>query len=621
MRTVGILLLVLGAWTSSAKAQLGVGDLDPNTLVQGVRFLGSQMWRKIRPKDPIPLEAEAPAPGADPELEELARSLEDLALRVVRDPKQAESPALKVQSLEPGLKVVARIPADILAQVSEPDLRLRMVVRGAPDSEALELPARALERGEDFLVLDFPSQSFQDHLETLGEGYTVFRTTESKDSLVYRQAFKSGKGALPKREVSFMTDSQVMRRLGEAPDTSPGNRSHLSGEEWVEHAGVLSVVVSLLSGNERIAQGHVLLPGRAEWMVFSGHYPYDSGGRLEGSQIRPETIPGASWKDHLEVLLFASCYAVSVQGYEDAEDLTFGKGLSGSAWWEKFRGTLLGYHGSAPSSGVDVNIARWFMAEVARRGLDPETEEGSVQMAKLWMDVNLNRAGASNASAIDKGGRYYYLRQSERTLRGVPVRGSYRWAEAEPEHWQGQNQRLAQMQEAMAPVSRALILELYREYGWNAPSFEVLYQSPKVQEALAKLGPEIPQEAAREILAKRLEYHDHIVFDVPFVSNYRKGIQWLMDRAGDPSAVTVDQVLAHFTPKRPRTQARQLPRAEVETLLAEMQAAQGARTPPAEVAPSPSPSPSPSSGSEPQNPPSPARGSWLDAVGGWFRRR
>jgi hypothetical protein len=393
-------------------------------------------------------------------------------------------------------------------------------------------------------------------------GYAIFRTTESRDALVARDALRRARStSLPRREVMFFD--------GTREGAPPGGFA--SGTEVFEAGGVASLPVTVYEpGGTPVARGAVASEGRAALMYFSGHYPYTSGGQVAGSPIDPWAVKGDGWRDHLETLVLAGCYAVDINAPGAGNDVVnHGRGVHGALWWKKFEGTLLGYRGMAPSNPGDSEVARRFFARVERLRPNPRDRESySRTLAEAWMEVNVHQLGLSSATAIDAAGRYYYVRAKDVHLDGVPVRGSYRWTIADRAIWEPQNESLQQEFSLDRQVFAGVRKVLWGRYGGRPPSIAAVHRDPTYRQAVQAAGLDPDSRAMREKLQAFLDYEAHIFYDVPRPDYYQQAIIWLADRQGDGlTPPSLDAVEAHFTPPGRRPGAQRPPRRDLETML------------------------------------------------------
>lgn len=470
------------------------------------------------------------------------------------------------------------VPGTASAPLTRERSRSEYRVEPGPDGQVLirrfgsgSAPAYLLVAGEDGRAQRATRHETADGLvyvargptvATQERGYAVFRTTESRDALVARDALRGGRsGSLPRREVMFFDGTEEGAPLG----------GLASGTEVFEAGGVAAAPVTVYEpGGSPVARGQVAAPGRASLMYFSGHYPYTSGGQIAGSPIDPWAVKGEGWRDHLETLILAGCYAVDINAPGAGNDVVnHGRGVHGARWWSKFEGTLLGYRGMAPSNPGDSEVARRFFARVESQRPDPQDREAySRALAEAWMEVNVHQLGLSSATAIDSAGRYYYVRANDVHLDGVPVRGSYRWTIADRATWEPQN---AELQEEFAldrQVFAGVREVLWGRYGGRPPPAEAVHRDPTYRQAVQAAGLDPDSPAMREKLQAFLDYEAHIFYDVPRPDYYQQAMVWLADRQGEGlTPPSLDAVEAHFTPPGRRSGAQRPPRRDLETML------------------------------------------------------
>lgn len=414
-----------------------------------------------------------------------------------------------------------------------------------------------------------------------GRSYAAFRTTESQDAATFRSEVRrvGGGGGIPRTEISFHDQ--------EGDGSVPEGQGAVNGAELFEAGGVELVPLSAYTPRGvPVARSVLAVAGEADWIYYSGHYPYTSGALVNGEDIDPFRIEGERWREHLELLLFASCYAVDVNA-PGAETISHGRGVHGSLWWRKFQGTLLGYRALAPSHPGDSEVIRRFLRRVARSDVDPGDRQGySRMLAEAWMHVNMHELNLAGAAAIDSEGRYYYLRSKEVNLRGVPVRGSYRWAIADRSIWEPQNEELQQeyrMEQAVFAPIRSIQWE---DFGGRPPRLEQVLRSREFQDQVRSQGLDPRDPTLVEKVQAFLDYETHIFYDVPRPDYYQKAIRWLADRNDSRRRIQVDDVYRHFTATTRRSKAELAPRNVVERLLfqeyawrAAVEAAQRGRNP------------------------------------------
>ncbi len=387
----------------------------------------------------------------------------------------------------------------------------------------------------------------------------IFQTTSSPDAETFRQTLASppaaGRRSLPGRVVSQIREIPHEPRRGEPIDRTahPTRRSHphLAGRDLFEAAGVReeSLVVRSPSGAE-LARGVLPQAGRAAWVYFSGHYPAYSGAQLHGDDLFPTGIRGAAWRDHLEVLVLASCYAVGV-GAAGAHDAEPAHGWQGAAWWEKFEGTVLGYRGLGPTGTVAGEIARRFLRKVAELDPDPADRAGhSRVVARAWMWANTVGLAASDAAALDASGTYYYkLGGNSRAATDPRLAGARRhpsgWFEAPREAWRDGASRNRVAWNEFDALFRPLAEAWNQEQG-GRPFTEAQARAHRAWKA-GTLRLEVAEDDPTLVVRLRslVVYEHHIFYDIHDPTRMMAAIAWLKEQRGrDPS---VAEVRSFFT--------------------------------------------------------------------------
>lgn len=535
--TVGLLTV------SGARAELGQGNGSTLFQPEGVATLDTSA-RRVDVTPTTSYGTSAPAPGA-------AVGLGQVQVLVM------DSSGRPVTVVDGNAQVYILARARVQSQNVPQALTFEIRTRAGSQQVAGRLDNRYLYRGEALYVARANLRA-----SSRTPGVSIFRTTSSRDALTFREGIQ-GMNSL--REISFVED---MSQVGSAV-TEPRMAQFyagMSGKQVFESGGVDPTLVIARDGSGQVlGVGRVAAPGYAQGMYFSGHYPYTSGGFLNGEQITPDTIEGRSWGQHLKTLVFATCYAVDINAPGE-EIVRHGRGVHGAKWWKKFQGTLLGYRALAPSNPTDSEVARRFLRRLRSQGVSFVAQGAeSRKVAEAWMHVNMHELGATGAAAVDAQGRYYYLRSREVNLRGVPVRGSYRWAVADRNIWEPQNDRMQQEYAFERSVFSPIETIQWEEFGGRPPTLSQVLSNPRYQQAAAQMGrsPQDPQLVAkvREFLA----YEEHIFYDVPRPDYTQRAVYWMVQRS-QGRFVRTEDVIRHFTPAGSRPGAQMFPRNVIEEM-------------------------------------------------------
>ncbi len=409
----------------------------------------------------------------------------------------------------------------------------------APSDTVVLAVGRGLERGvlrildpadgSERLVQEFTGQETRFPVSGLlraspGRGYSVFATTDNGDAPAFHEAMKSagGRGELPSLPMDIVLEPEHHNH-----DPDGWSRRFFHG------AGVPFDVV--VEGDTGRFTGSLRVLATPAWIYFSGHYPSGSGGDLGGATIRPD-VEGAPdvWEGRLEVLIFASCYAVDLWTEPGQEGLELDAGIDGRLWWERFHGTLLGYRGSAPSTGADAVARRFVKLASAIRSHPGSDREGySEALARAWMKAN-GEISATWATAIDARGTYYRFDGSR--LRTIPR-----------SQWQAANDAALVYQQDLAPGMQALKWELARLTGVRpasrsqlegAEAYRDLMANPRV---LALVG---SREALEARILEWWRYDLHVFYE----TDIRLMMLVMRMKAALKRKPTVAEVMAEWTP-------------------------------------------------------------------------
>jgi hypothetical protein len=380
-----------------------------------------------------------------------------------------------------------------------------------------------------------------------GRGYTVVATTGNGDADIFEQSLKAlgGRGGLPTHRV-FASSPQAPGSAGLEP--SPAE----CGVGGALAAGG-ATAVPWESSDDLGARGVVHFRQAASWIYYSGHYQFLSGGTAGGTKIHPSTFE-TDWEG-VDVVLFAACHAVDIRWKDtdpDADPDSLlpsteaatvpGAGVDGRAWWERFRGTLLGYRQSAPSAAAP-GITRNFLRAAARLGdPDADPEAYSVALAKAWMDVN-HRAQATYATAVDRRGDYHRIYKGRRQVIPYDV-------------WRRGNDAIAFRAGALNDFAAGLADELMEGDEYRRPPTEAAMLASRTyagfeSTALEFFRADAPDEAAARAalqgaLREWLAYRRHVFYETDLRIRPRT---WARQFARANGRVpTAAEILAYYTP-------------------------------------------------------------------------
>lgn len=548
-KTLSIAPLVGALLASAASAQLGQTDVPEGTPV-AVSAASAPT---------TPLAGGSSAPAGDPRAlpPGVAQRLPGL-LTVAR----VGGGATGVQPLlQPGERAVVQVLMPPASSGQPPaHLDLAVLVSNPPRMVRLPRLPQPGPRGQVRYAGVLPVPQVQDGVQ---QDHVAFRTTPSHDAETFRDLVTDAASAqaLPSQSLGFY-DELAMR------EGRPGPLAGVSGAELFEAGGARFLELRAhMPGGPLVAQGRMALAGRADWMYFSGHYPYTSGAIIGGQNVDPFRVQGQRWGEHLEVLIMAACYAVDVNGPGDSL-VNHGRGIHGALWWKKFEGTLLGYRAMAPSNPTDSRIVRTFLERVRAAGGNPRDKVAySRLLATTWMDVNTSM-GQTGAAAFDAAGRHYLVPTDDVNLPGVTRVTGKTYATVERQHWESAHQQqyaeFQRDQQLFQPV-RAI---MWNEFGGRPPSAELVLGHPVFRQAAQASGLDPSDARIRQKVAAFLDYEAHIFYDVPRPDYYRFATKWLFDRAGRQGQVPTAQDLArHFTPDGSRPGAQMAPPQVLEELV------------------------------------------------------
>lgn len=328
--------------------------------------------------------------------------------------------------------------------------------------------------------------------ETRNTTYAIYRTTENDDTLTFQKGLKEQAGPpyrLPRDELAFIDNSGTVSLELDANGYPVCSGLQGAGAcETFEAGAVAAVPFSVLgAGGAPLATSKLLVERVPDWIYFSGHYPRGSGGHLVDASIYPEAVSGISWKGALEVLLFASCYAVEINTPR-ASGFYSGAGIDGARWWQKFEGTLLGYRHLAPSSAASA-VTRKFLGRVGRSPVSAAEDPAgwSRMVAEAWMNGNtMDGVSATNAAAVDSEGRYYFVDDAKVSLDGVQYRTGVVWETVERSAWEPQFRQVVGEYARDKVISSSY--ELTNPPGAAPPTYQEVLASPRYLELMGRYG-------------------------------------------------------------------------------------------------------------------------------------
>jgi hypothetical protein len=220
------------------------------------------------------------------------------------------------------------------------------------------------------------------------------------------------------------------------------------------------------------------------------------------------------------VLIWASCYAGEVAGQPLDGERTYGRGVDGADWWEKFQGTVLGYRQSAPTRAAPA-VTREFTRNVAALQVSPKDEHRYSQaVAGAWMRANAKRE-ATFATAIDSQGNYYFMGPTAAPLPGAKVVARVRAPsgriaiKAVPRSaWSGAVDLLRGRMQEETPLVQALEEATFAHRGGKPfDSADAFLAAPMVREHLQRQGFDPNDPAVRRTLDLKIRYDAHVYYE------------------------------------------------------------------------------------------------------------
>lgn len=385
-----------------------------------------------------------------------------------------------------------------------------------------------------------------------GKTYTLLSSTANGDARSFDRALQAagGRGDLPTTRVGPADQGSIHGNL----DDDIGAAAFLGGG-----ASDLSYRVEGLAED---LSGSLFADRSADWIYYSGHYVCGSGGAF-GAQ--PNTAQ-TRWED-VEVVVFASCNAVDVAWQEDQLH-QFGAGTDGRRWWEKFRGTLLGYRTVAPSGGASA-VAQRFVSLAATSlsgGARPAEVEGvagsdrSVRIAWAWMRANL-ATSAIHASAFTDAGDFLYIEGGRIRLKARAGAGG----------WQAGSDRIALRDGVSRSLTDALRVEFGSGVNGRPPTLDQILASRSLADTLASEDgtrlatllaesgeiPEASPAALQAWLMSELRtwrgYQLHVYFETDLRPDPQEAAEAFTQQQG--RAPTLAELRAVYTPTADERQA------------------------------------------------------------------
>lgn len=437
--------------------------------------------------------------------------------------------------------------ATLIIPAGESAARSVEVVMTAPGGRRARFEASRVDkhfelrfRAVDALVGEIPGE----------EGYSLFKTSGSEDVLVFDRELRrgAGRGGAPRFGWSVIDETAV--NLGTATGIDRF-WNYFDGRELLDAGG--AHLVRFVARGEGLGpvEGALAIAARSRWMVFSGHYRATNQGFLFGKQVNPETIEGSRWKKHLEVLIFAACYAVEIGGQPLDGKRLVGRGLDGALWWRKMdRGTLLGYRKSAPTRAAS-RLNRIFLEKV--RGIRiPRTDRVRYSRAivRAWMLANFEIDNAW-ATAVDAEGNYHFstnLPIEERLGCGRRA-GRHGWTVATRECWEGKVGALIERTRMERKIFGPLKRWANFEKGGHPPTLEEALAADPVVKAAARHGIDLDAGRTKQAIRTWIDYEEHSFYEADSFEHLRVAVGYLVRTEGW-DAVTVDRLRSFMLPPR-----------------------------------------------------------------------
>ncbi|PCJ15994.1 MAG: hypothetical protein COB02_17340 [Candidatus Cloacimonadota bacterium] len=397
-------------------------------------------------------------------------------------------------------------------------------------------------------------------VNTFNNSYMVFRTTNSKDTIAFDKFLQKQKkpSKLPSyRSIFLDEEARTTRKEASKPPKSKYTEKedyYFSTREIFEAGGLLRYQLEIITNNQTFTQ-RLVISDPSDWVYYSGHYPYNMGGLVGNEFISPDTVDLKEWKDKVEVLIFAACYAVDIN---DPNNIMGGskKGINGSGWWNKFGGTLLGYGGSAPSSLVDVAVIKEFLSKMKKSKVDPKDKIlYSQELTKQWMKVNTVNYSAYAAAAVDVNGTYYYVPKKNAKVKGRKFRSSIiPWVKQSQKEWGPKNKKMI-LKDKFSSKLIGLIEKNIMERGGKPFTLKEIMANETIQKKIKEMGFKVDEPEVLSVIRGSMEYAAHIFYDLPDKMQTARALSYMGDFLEDAKKpISIEKVVDYFTPPmlRPR---------------------------------------------------------------------
>ena len=458
---------------------------------------------------------------------------------------------------------------------SDLDVEINLHIR-SPHVEESQRPAKAIfefdgkkvEKSIDGIQLRFPANEILgQQLQTSNQSFLIFKTTKSRDTEYFFKALvKARSEFLPSEKVAFY-DDHASSSVQEQPadKDSLNDLSQFDPLEIFDAGGLKIGTVKIFDRQARLIKEKPMAVQRpADWIYYSGHYSWHEGGMLGGGGVDPWTIRAKNWREHLEVLIMASCYSLDVNdpnGVMEEKTMGIRVGVNGSEWWRKFEGTALGYGGVAPSGGVDAEVAANLVQELAKSGIARGDEKTySKKLAETWMKVNNTKFKATAAAAMDAEGNYYFVPSKGAKIGGLSIRPSImNWTVVGRDQWEPENAKLLRRSSFNEHISLFISEQTTLNRGGKPYTPEEALQLPGLRDQVKKAELDPDSEEFGKMLTKLVEYQAHIFYDLPSFYTYSDATQFLGVQLMEDRPVTVDELRAFFTHPTQPNRSQYLP--------------------------------------------------------------
>ena len=388
---------------------------------------------------------------------------------------------------------------------------------------------------------------------TSNQSYLVFKTTSSRDTEYFLKALDRAKSEfLPSDKIAYYDDFSATQEQSKNEILST-DLYRFDPKEIFDAGGLKIGKVKIFDRQERLINEKPLaVQNPVDWIYYSGHYTWNDGGALGGGGVDPWTIKAKNWKNHLEVLIMASCYAMDVNdpnGVMEEKTMGIRVGVNGSEWWRKFQGTALGYGGVAPSGGVDAAVAANLVREMAKSGVSREDEKAySKKLAETWMRVNNTKFKATAAAAMDSDGNYYFVPSRGAKIGGLSIRPSImNWTSVKRNQWEPENEELLKRSKFNEHISMFITEQTWNNRGGKPYNLQEALNLSGLKEQAEKAQIDPESEEFRNMLTKLVEYQAHVFYDLPSVYTYFDAAFFLGGNLTEDRPVTMDELRSHFT--------------------------------------------------------------------------